>query len=91
MDVPLCDMCGFNHRVHILVKMKQGQCICPLSWSVQCNFTGDGNSSERGWGRAPPPSPDRANFTLITECTPESSGCYSVYTVGLTNEEIVFL
>jgi hypothetical protein len=29
----------------------------------------------------PPPSPDRANFTLITECTPESSGCYSVYSV----------
>jgi hypothetical protein len=25
---------GQNHRVHILVEMKQGQCICPLSWSV---------------------------------------------------------
>ncbi len=36
------------HRAHILVEMKQGQCICPLSWSVHCNFTGDGNSSERG-------------------------------------------
>ncbi len=24
------------------------------------------------------PSPVRANFTLITECTPESSGCNSV-------------
>ncbi len=22
--------------------MKQGQCICPLSWSVHCNFTGEG-------------------------------------------------
>jgi hypothetical protein len=27
----------------------------------------------------PPPSPARTNFTLITECTPESSGCNSVY------------
>ncbi len=35
----------------------------------------------RGGGRAPPPSPARANFTLITECTPESSGCNSVYSV----------
>jgi hypothetical protein len=31
----------------------------------------------------PPPSPARANFTLITECTPESSGCNSVYSVPL--------
>jgi hypothetical protein len=32
-------------------------------------------------GRHPPPSLARANFTLITECTPESSGCNSVYSV----------
>ncbi len=32
----------------------------------------------------PPPAPARANFTLITECTPESSGCYSVYSVAWT-------
>jgi hypothetical protein len=36
----------------------------------------------RGGGRAPPPSPARANFTLMTECTPDSIGCYSVYSVG---------
>ncbi len=30
----------------------------------------------------PPPSPATANFTLMTECTPESSVCYSVYSVG---------
>jgi hypothetical protein len=30
----------------------------------------------------PPPSPARTDFTLITECTPESSGCNSVYSVG---------
>ncbi len=39
----------------------------------------------RGGGRAvpvhPPPSPARTNFTLITEWTPESSGCNSVYSV----------
>ncbi len=29
----------------------------------------------------PPPSPARTNFTLITECTPESSGCNFVYSV----------
>jgi hypothetical protein len=29
----------------------------------------------------PPTSPARANFTLMTECTPESSRCYSVYSV----------
>ncbi len=27
-----------NHRVHILVEMKQGECVCPLSRSVHCNF-----------------------------------------------------
>ncbi len=46
---------GSDHRVHILVEMKQGQCICPLSWSVHCNFTGDGNSNERGWAWTPHP------------------------------------
>ncbi len=23
--------------------------VCPLSWSVHCNFTGDGKYNERGW------------------------------------------
>jgi hypothetical protein len=35
-----------------------------------------------GGGRAPPTLTSyRTNFTLITECTPESSGCNSVYSV----------
>ena len=38
----------------------------------------------RGVGVNPPPSPARADFTLMTECTPESSGCYSVYSVHIT-------
>jgi hypothetical protein len=43
------------NRVHILVEMKQGQCICPLSWSVHCNFTGEGKCKKRGWPCTPPP------------------------------------
>jgi hypothetical protein len=38
-----------------LQEMKQGQCICPLSWSVHCNFTGDGKCNERGWACTPHP------------------------------------
>ncbi len=38
------------------------------SWSVHCNFTGDGKCNERGWACTPLPSPARANFTLMTEC-----------------------
>ncbi len=29
--------------------------VCPLSWSVHCNFTGDGKCNERGWACTPPP------------------------------------
>ncbi len=43
------------HRVHILVEMKQGQCICPLSWSVHSNFSGEGKCNERGWACTPHP------------------------------------
>ncbi len=41
--------------VHIFVEMKQGSCICPLSWSVHCNFTGDSKCNERGWACTPHP------------------------------------
>ncbi len=64
-----------------LLEMKQGFCVCPLSWSVHCNFTGDGICNERGWACTPQPLPAWANFTLMMECTPESSRCYSVYSV----------
>jgi hypothetical protein len=33
----------------------------------------------------PPPSPGQVNFTLMTECTPESRRYYSVYSVGGTH------
>ncbi len=29
--------------------------VCPLSWSVHCNFTGDGKCNERGWACTPHP------------------------------------
>ncbi len=35
----------------------------------------------KGVGVHPPPSPAWANFTLMIECKPESSRCYSVYSV----------
>ncbi len=39
----------------------------------------------KGGGRAPPPPlPAWANFTHMMECTPESSYCYSVYSVVYT-------
>ncbi len=28
---------------------------CPLSWSVHCNFTGEGKCNERGWACTPHP------------------------------------
>ncbi len=70
---PISIICHcLDHRVHILVEMKQGQCICPLSWSVHSNFSGEGKCKAR------------TDFTLITECTPESSSRNSVYSVVLT-------
>jgi hypothetical protein len=73
----LCPCGGAAHRVHIFLEMYS--VVCLLSWSVHCNFTGDGKCNKRGWACTPHPA--RANFTLITECTPESSGCNSVYSV----------
>jgi hypothetical protein len=45
------------------------------------------NVMRGGGGVDPPPTPTRANFTLMTECTAESSGCYSVYSVGETQRD----
>ncbi len=45
---------GWTTQYIILVEMKQGVCICPLSRSDQCNFVRDGNRLKEG-GRAPPP------------------------------------
>ncbi len=40
----------------------------------------------KGGGRAPPPPPAWPNFTLMTECTPESRRYYSVYSVSCVLE-----
>jgi hypothetical protein len=73
--------CAENTTEYIsLQEMKQGQCICPLGWSVHCNFTGDGKCNERGWACTPHP-----HQPLMTECTPESRRYYSVYSVRHTN------
>ncbi len=37
------------HREHSFTRDKQGQFICPLSWSLHCNFPGDGKCNKRGW------------------------------------------
>jgi hypothetical protein len=83
-----------KHRVHILVEMKQGQCICPLSWSVHSNFSGEGKCNERGWACTPHPHqpgqilPSSLNVrqkaavaTLCTLC-PETSRKLYVHEFG---------
>ncbi len=72
---------GSTHRVHTGVEQKQGECICPLSWSVHHNFVRDGRHSKRGWSCTPPPSPAWADFSIMMECKPESGHCHSVYSV----------
>jgi hypothetical protein len=50
-------LCWPQSTVHILVEMKQCKCfhICPLRWSVHCNFVHDDKCSERGWACTPHP------------------------------------
>jgi hypothetical protein len=43
----------------------------------------------KGGGRAPPPAPAWANFTLMTECTPDSDCCYSMYSVVKATAEVL--
>jgi hypothetical protein len=67
------------HRVHLGVEWKQGECICPLNWSVHHSFVSDGRYSiVEGGGRASPPTTGWANFSIMMECTPERGTCYSV-------------
>jgi hypothetical protein len=35
--------------------MKQGKSICPLSWSIHCNFVRDGNRLKWWWACTPHP------------------------------------
>ena len=74
---------GEDHRVHILVEMKQGQCI-----TVSAHSAGAYTATllvmvivGKGGGRAPPTLISQANFTLMMECTSESGRYHSVYSV----------
>ena len=73
----------WTHRVHIFTRDETGLVCLPTQLD---NYTGDGKCNERGWatGVHPPPLPAWANFTLMMECTPESSRCYSVYSMVFT-------
>ncbi len=57
-----------DHRVHRDRDETGGVCICPLSWSVHCNFTGDGKCNERGWACTPHLHQPGANVSIMMEC-----------------------
>ena len=61
------------HRVHIFLEMNSAGAYT-ATLLVMINVI-------KGGGRAPPTLTSQANFTLMTECRPESSGCNSVYSV----------
>ncbi len=76
----------YYHRVHIFTRDETGLAYhsagaYTATLLVMVNVV-------KGGGRAPPPSPVRANFTLMVECKPESGDCcysvYSVYSVDIT-------
>jgi hypothetical protein len=58
---------------YIGVEMKYRECICPLSSSVHCNFVSLYVTVNivKGGGRANPPSPAWATFSIVMEFTPE--------------------
>ncbi len=74
-----------DHRVHIFTTDETGLVYVSAHSAgaytatllVMVNVVKEG-------GRAPPPSPASANFTLMIECTPESDCFYSVYSVLMT-------
>jgi hypothetical protein len=59
--------------VHTGVEMKYRECVCPLSYSVHCNFLREGDRVKDG-GRAPP----TLSIMMELECTPQIGRCYSV-------------
>jgi hypothetical protein len=71
---------------YIGLEMKYREWICPLSWSVHCNFVRDGKYSERVRACTPPPSPAWTNFSIM-ECKPESGRCHSVCTLWYKNQK----
>jgi hypothetical protein len=82
----MCEMDAPDHRVHIFIEMNRVSVSAHSAGAYTATLLVRVNVM-RGGGRAvhPPPSPARTNFTLITECTPESSGCNFVYSVPQTD------
>ncbi len=72
-----------NHRVPIFTRDETGAVYLPTQ--LECTvYTATLLVMVKGVGVYHPPSPAWANFTLMMECTPESSRCYSVNSVWLT-------
>jgi hypothetical protein len=71
---------GPTQRVHISTRDETGLVCLPWSALSAGAYTAT-LQTMKGGGRAPPPSPAWANFTLMMEFTPESSRCHSVYSV----------
>jgi hypothetical protein len=65
-----------------LLEMKQGSVSAHSAGSYIATLLVMVNVMKGGWAFSPPPSPGWVNFTLMMECTPESSHCYSVYSVS---------
>jgi hypothetical protein len=81
---PLYPSHPWDHRVHISQRRNRVSVSAHSAGAYTATLLVMVNVIKRD-GRAPPPSPARANFTLMTECTPESSGCNSVYSVPETD------
>ncbi len=61
--------------------MKYRVCICPLSWSVHCNFVRSMVMERKGVGVHPPNPIGSADFSIMMECTPEIGDCRSKCTL----------
>ncbi len=51
-----------THTEYIGVEIKEGDCICPLSWGIKSNIVRDGKYNERGWTCNPPPLTSLGKF-----------------------------
>jgi hypothetical protein len=71
-----------HHRVHIFTRDENRVSVSVGAYTATLLVMV--NVIKGGWACTPRPSPGQANFTLMTECTPESRRYYSVYSVVTT-------